>query len=413
MRIISLAKEVVILNNTHKKYAAVFLGGMTLILTAVSFSQGKGKLSRTLKADLTYGVTVSTSDFDESFIKLTKSGNPITFHYLDNSLINETMLTGLTEISFSSSNKGLTLLTGYDIEEKDYLYERHLINDGSNTFNVSLMEECYFKLTPIDINESLNVENLEFSYSCSGISEEVFDSRLKFTYNKSTAKFSVAKKQDTFDSKDTNTLCLIPRYYRDETHGKCDVTSIVSQGFTSSNIEEIHIPSTITSIGDQAFQSCSKLVNVYLPDSVTKIGYDGFSRCSKLKNIRLSENLKTLGNSVFQEDKVLESIHLPDSITTMGNSLFYNCSLLKDVNCPRGIKTLETSVFYKTPALKTFTITSNVTSLNGYVFRSCSGLEVVNYEGTISNWKKIASGDWYYSCPLLNSVICSDGEVTL
>ena len=42
------------------------------------------------------------------------------------------------------------------------------------------------------------------------------------------------------------------------------------------------IPSTVVSIGKQAFFSCSSLENLTLPDSITYIGENAFAYCPNL-----------------------------------------------------------------------------------------------------------------------------------
>lgn len=78
---------------------------------------------------------------------------------------------------------------------------------------------------------------------------------------------------------------------------------------------EVEIPETIyfkkvTSIGDFAFSGCTstEIENVTIPDSVTCICVSAFYNCTSLT-----------------------SVTIPDSVTIIGEEAFYNCTSLTDV----------------------------------------------------------------------------------
>ena len=64
------------------------------------------------------------------------------------------------------------------------------------------------------------------------------------------------------------------------------VTTIGDNAFAHcSSLTSMTIPSSVTTIGDSAFASCTSLTSVMIPSSVTIIGYGAFSSCDSLTTV--------------------------------------------------------------------------------------------------------------------------------
>ena len=86
----------------------------------------------------------------------------------------------------------------------------------------------------------------------------------------------------------------------------------------------ITIPSSVTSLGNNCFESCSGLTSITIPSSVTSLGYWCFSYCSGLTNITIPSSVTYLGSKCFGFCSKLEK-------ATFQGNLPYNtidCGLL-------------------------------------------------------------------------------------
>ncbi len=103
------------------------------------------------------------------------------------------------------------------------------------------------------------------------------------------------------------------------------MSTIPDRMFERASIKKIHIPATITSLGNYCFLSCP-VEEVYMDDSVTKLGVGTFMDCSKLNKIRLSRSINELPSESFSGCISLNKIFIPDSVTYFGSNAFSNCS---------------------------------------------------------------------------------------
>lgn len=156
------------------------------------------------------------------------------------------------------------------------------------------------------------------------------------------------------------------------------ITYIGGDAFEScSALTTITIPSNVTWIGGSAFLFCSSLESVVIPPSVTSIGSFAFQGCSALKSISIPSSVTTLYDGVFQNCKSLTNISLPSSISMIGNRVFYGCANLTDIIVPSNVTSIGDEVFYYCSNLTTIIFSSSVAKIGDYAFKGCYALTSV------------------------------------
>ena len=130
------------------------------------------------------------------------------------------------------------------------------------------------------------------------------------------------------------------RKIRNEKESNCHiiissfVTEIEHEMISSSNLESVFIPSSVTSIKENAFKNCSRLKSITIPSSITKIGQNAFVNCYNLKKIILSDKITHIPKGVFANCHNLTSAELPNSLISIEDEAFKNCYSLIDITIP-------------------------------------------------------------------------------
>lgn len=91
-------------------------------------------------------------------------------------------------------------------------------------------------------------------------------------------------------------------------------------------ITRVDIGNTVTSIGDDTFDNCSRLMSVTIPNSVTSIGRNAFFLCKNLEHLTIPNLVTTIGQNAFSECNGLLSVKFDcfDVTTAKNQILYYN-----------------------------------------------------------------------------------------
>ena len=114
-------------------------------------------------------------------------------------------------------------------------------------------------------------------------------------------------------------------------------------------LKEIIIPSSVTTIGDNAFYGCSTLESVTFSEGLTGIGEHSFQNCAKITEISLPQKLTSIGTYAFSGCTGVTKLVVPDSVESIGTFAFYGMPLtevsLPFVGCGRNKTTGKEAIF--------------------------------------------------------------------
>ena len=140
-----------------------------------------------------------------------------------------------------------------------------------------------------------------------------------------------------------------------------------------------------------------------------------------VKTVVFNGTITSLGDSAFDECTKLQSIAIPATVKSIGSSAFAGCNRLSKVNIPEGIVTIKSNTF-DSRGLQTVIIPSSVKKIESGAFkdRYCT-LQYVYYAGSQSDWNKIDIGDdnaglsrgIRFGVPSYNITVTTDGNGTV
>ena len=181
-------------------------------------------------------------------------------------------------------------------------------------------------------------------------------------------------------------------------------------------LEEIKLPNSIKTIGNNVFHFGDGLTSLTIPKNVTSIGRAVIIYCQNLVSLSVEE-----GNTVFSSPDGSNAVIkgntlvmgcnttvIPNTITTIGNSAFFGigkwgskmvlpsnvttiendafaCSNFTEVEMPEGLKTIGEYAFAWTPIMN-FQIPASVTSIGYRVLYGCQNVESIVVKDNNTNY---------------------------
>lgn len=112
----------------------------------------------------------------------------------------------------------------------------------------------------------------------------------------------------------------------------------------SKGIQSVKIPSTVVSIGQEAFWGCVGLRELTIPETVRTIGFGAFELCRNLRTINLGA--RYIGGRAFCDCANLESLIIAGTCISIGNDAFTMCRNLRRLVLEDGTEPLKLGYSY-------------------------------------------------------------------
>ena len=191
-------------------------------------------------------------------------------------------------------------------------------------------------------------------------------------------------KDDAFNSMDTLKSLVIDG-------GAPNLNELGERSFSGcSNIEELDLSnSKLTSIPEGAFAYCKNLKTIKLPSTITSIGDEAFYNCQSLTNIKGLDkcNLKSIGSAAFSNCKALENLDFSKStFTNVPSKAFNGCSALAKITLPNTLTTIGGYAFYACYGIPQLDLSNTaLTTLENYALYQMRETTKLSLPDSISN----------------------------
>lgn len=209
-----------------------------------------------------------------------------------------------------------------------------------------------------------------------------------------------------------------------------------------TNITNVTLEESVTSIGENAFLNCNGLTKITIPNSVTQISKNAFNNCKKLNNISLPETLTLIDDNAFYNCIEIKNFTIPASVKKIGKNVFYGCNWIYDlyytgdiggwcemerqsnilsssngrklyineqilsgaIIIPDGVSKINDFAFYNQQNITSVSIPNSVTLIGKSAFSYCNNLTDINIPSSVTS----IGDDAFRDCSALTNIIIPD-----
>ncbi len=310
-----------------------------------------------------------------------------------------------------------------------------------NSIGMNAFRNCS-SLNSIKLNSSVTSIDRATFYGCSSMTSLSIPSNITsiagdaFSGCSSLAKISVDNNNPVYDSRDNcnaiiktenNSLFLGCK----NTVIPSSVTSIGDNAFYGSGLTSVYIPASIKRIGGKIFGECANLTKIVVDSNnpvfdsrdncnailqgngtqfvagcknstipSTVIEFGGLANCSGLTSLVIPSNVLYIAPRAFADCKDLISITIPSSVVDILEGAFSGCKSLRSVNIPSSIPCIWNSTFSLCSNLTSITIPNSVTKICDDAFLECRSLSSI----TIPNSVTFIGESAFRRCSSLKSI---------
>lgn len=181
------------------------------------------------------------------------------------------------------------------------------------------------------------------------------------------------------------------------------------------------IPSSVTTLGGEAFCHHQTLTSIVIPKTVTTIEdaeesqglgsktgwkYGVFSNCDKLTSVTFEDgcNILEIPRYFLFKCTSLTSINIPKTVTKIKQEAFMNCSSLSSIIIPESVTIIEDYAFCDCKKLIT-KLPSKLEEMYSGTFEGCTSLTEIEFPKSLGHrW----GSSWFSECSNLKKVVIPD-----
>lgn len=155
------------------------------------------------------------------------------------------------------------------------------------------------------------------------------------------------------------------------------VTEIGTRAFQYCYADEVILPATVRSIGDEAFAGDAYLLRMTIPEACTSIGTRAFAECALLNEVNVPESVSDIGADAFAETPFLSAQQGEYAVLGGGVLCAYRGSSA-DVTLPENVRAIAARAFAGHSELQGITLPDSLKAIGDSAFAGCAALKTVN-----------------------------------